>query len=520
MKYDKIAEAYVGILTEMPNLSPYHPHDAYADLMSVVRKVYKPVVAGKDHYIGKTPSGDTVAYHRDGNGNIHSASLFYHEDGDNVIHSLTSKMGAPDATGIYQNIQLMVDEGKNVLSDENQTRGGRSLWMNIHKHVKHGGLSVIDNSTGEEKSVKDFTDYKDNDDPDIIFKIHGNRNWLKESTEHPMIEVDGVMKHRNNSEGNPIHPTDEGIRNFHRWAGDDEMKDSEGRPMVMYHGTSKDVDYSDFKVPKNGVWLTTSKKHASDYAKQNDSQDTKYDPDTRRFVDINTASRVLPLYIKGKSEYKMTEDDHKKINTSNYKKSQGMLFDTLRGKGHDLISHGGGTYTVIGGKDQFKSAIGNIGNFSTKKTKIHESDDYRDSHTAPGPDAAPAHALNSNGIYPDDIYSSKGASYYGDGRDDDKLVLAQLKTLKDRPNASIDIYRAVPKKHKDDGINAGDWVTTSKQYAIDHGEGRLNGDYAILKKTVKASEIHTDGNSYHEFGYNPHKKESIEESYKRMATQK
>lgn len=196
---------------------------------------------------------------------------------------------------------------------------------------------------------------------------------LYESINHPMINIDGQLKHRNNSEGKPIHPTDEGIKNFHRWANGTELKDEHGRPQVLYHGTSKDIDYSEFKVPKNGVWLTTDKKSASSYATQNDSMDMKYDPEIRRMVDVNTASRVIPLYVKHNSEYKMSDSDHNTINTSNYKRSQGMLFDTLRSKNHDLVSHGGGVYTVIGGKHQFKSSIGNKGTFSNKKNKIHEA---------------------------------------------------------------------------------------------------------------------------------------------------
>ena len=60
---------------------------------------------------------------------------------------------------------------------------------------------------------------------------------INESTEHPMIEVDGAMKHRLNSMGQPIHHTDEGIRNFHRWFGNSTTVDEHGRPKVMYHGT-------------------------------------------------------------------------------------------------------------------------------------------------------------------------------------------------------------------------------------------------------------------------------------------
>ncbi len=63
---------------------------------------------------------------------------------------------------------------------------------------------------------------------------------LSGQSQHPMIDVDGVMKHRNNSLGKPIYHTDEGIRNFHRWFGNSKAVDDHGRPMVLYHGTSND----------------------------------------------------------------------------------------------------------------------------------------------------------------------------------------------------------------------------------------------------------------------------------------
>lgn len=59
-----------------------------------------------------------------------------------------------------------------------------------------------------------------------------------ESMNHPMIDVDGTYKHRNNSEGQPIHSTDEGIRNFHRWFGESKATDDSGRPLVVYHGSN------------------------------------------------------------------------------------------------------------------------------------------------------------------------------------------------------------------------------------------------------------------------------------------
>ena len=52
-------------------------------------------------------------------------------------------------------------------------------------------------------------------------------------------------------------------------------------------------------------------------------------------------------------------------------------------------------------------------------------------------------------------------------------------------------------------INAGDWVTTSKDYAKEHGLGALGGNFKIVKKTVPAGQLYTSGDSILEFGYDP-----------------
>lgn len=50
-------------------------------------------------------------------------------------------------------------------------------------------------------------------------------------------------------------------------------------------------------------------------------------------------------------------------------------------------------------------------------------------------------------------------------------------------------------------INNGDWVTINKQYAKEHGESALGGNYIILSKKVPARKLFTNGDSIHEFGY-------------------
>ena len=52
-------------------------------------------------------------------------------------------------------------------------------------------------------------------------------------------------------------------------------------------------------------------------------------------------------------------------------------------------------------------------------------------------------------------------------------------------------------------INSGDWVSISKEYSIEHGKSNLGSKFKILSKTVPAKTLFTDGNSIHEWGYQP-----------------
>lgn len=129
--------------------------------------------------------------------------------------------------------------------------------------------------------------------------------------------------------------------------------------------------------------------------------------------------------------------------------------------------------------------------------------DYSGTHKAPTSAdtgySAPLHQLNKT--YPDDIYSSMGARYYGDGADPvrDAALIRRMQLLRNKPDALVPVYRAVP---KDAGqyINHGDWVTMDRQYAKDHGEAALNGDYKIIYTRTPAKTLFTEGNSIYEFG--------------------
>ena len=133
------------------------------------------------------------------------------------------------------------------------------------------------------------------------------------------------------------------------------------------------------------------------------------------------------------------------------------------------------------------------------------SQGYKGEHQAPTKDSG-APLWNLKDIYPDDFYSYQGARFYGDGADTgrDKMIVSQIQSMRNRPDKIVTIYRAVPKDvPTKEALNVGDWVTLDRQYAKEHGEGALNGDYKIVKKTVKARDLFTNGDSIYEMGYDP-----------------
>ena len=67
------------------------------------------------------------------------------------------------------------------------------------------------------------------------------------------------------------------------------------------------------------------------------------------------------------------------------------------------------------------------------------------------------------------------------------------------PDSEVKIYRAVPKGV--DTINPGDWVAISDDYATNHGEVHLKGDYHIISAKVPAKYLANEGNSVSEWGY-------------------
>jgi hypothetical protein len=158
-------------------------------------------------------------------------------------------------------------------------------------------------------------------------------------------------------------------------------------------------------------------------------------------------------------------------------------------------------------------------------------------------------------VYPTDFYSSNGVQYYGTGEPAmDRRTWEIINSHRGKQNSTVTIYRAVPndtshevlryenekrfilktgklpdtadnsgmnsskyyeyasnkiaelqagKQSTINAINPGDWVTINRAYAKEHGEGALRGHYQIISKVVKAKDLYTNGDSMHEWGWDP-----------------
>lgn len=144
-----------------------------------------------------------------------------------------------------------------------------------------------------------------------------------------------------------------------------------------YTGTSKDKDFTAFQESRHGTWLTDDPESASQYALQNDSQDLKLVPGTWNYEKVNTASRVIPAYVRIENPYTGSKPEWV-LKQNNYKKAQSDWFDILRHQGYDAwVPESENGSLVVKLKNQgthIKSAIGNSGAYDLTKKHLAKAE--------------------------------------------------------------------------------------------------------------------------------------------------
>lgn len=150
---------------------------------------------------------------------------------------------------------------------------------------------------------------------------------------------------------------------FKHWFANSKVTKPDGTPLLMFHGTSKDKQFAQFKTGGRGAWFTTDPADASMYANQNDSQNIVPDPkpgDPWGMKRTNTASRVAPVFLSIENPYVMTDQMLRDFNNQrgSYQKLQKNLFDQLKQAGYDGVKMGDNTWVAFK-PEQVQSALAN-----------------------------------------------------------------------------------------------------------------------------------------------------------------
>ena len=174
--------------------------------------------------------------------------------------------------------------------------------------------------------------------------------------------VDGVSRSRVNAGGKPLATTDAEIRAFWRWFGSSNVVDSDGRPLVVYHGTRPGNDIKKFRMPGNGVdgiYFTPDVNYAEGFT-------------IDVFGDTDSAGAIYPVYLSVKKPFIVKTTD----GSPDFEKFvyRGYNIQGLKNQGYDgaiLEVDGLGLDQVISfDPKQIRSAIGNVDEFDGNNDSV------------------------------------------------------------------------------------------------------------------------------------------------------
>lgn len=155
---------------------------------------------------------------------------------------------------------------------------------------------------------------------------------------------------------------------FKKWFGDSKVVDAQGKPLVVYHGTTKAFEAFDpgmigsgqgMQAGGAGFYFTSDNRLAQPYA--------------GRWNDGNPDARVISAYVSLQNPYVMPKAEWYQ---GRGKKASAELTAKLKSEGYDgvIIDHGegmGGKEIVAFDPTQIKSATGNRGTFDASDPRIN-----------------------------------------------------------------------------------------------------------------------------------------------------
>lgn len=173
------------------------------------------------------------------------------------------------------------------------------------------------------------------------YSLH-NSDWKEE--DHPRADDGKFGIGGNESSGG------DGTDNLKKWIKDSKIKNPDGSPKKIYHGTSKNVDKLDQEKSSGMIWLTGDKEYADYFAGKNGKTIEMYadihNPlDASDFQDENN----LPFWQEKLEEMGIDTEDID-WDKADWAPSYGAY--TF----FDLLPHAGNNYIDVGVLDAIKNA--------------------------------------------------------------------------------------------------------------------------------------------------------------------
>lgn len=338
------------------------------------------------------------------------------------------------------------------LSDDGRGNGGRNLLSGDNANERGGNLRQSNERDRQSPVGRRTEDDANKGESPLRAKVStGSPEILQgKSVTTETLLIDGVERPTRNSNGAYIHSTEEGVRNFYAWFGDSKVVDTEGRPLVVYHGTDKVFNEfsNDLKgtgpmtgnpIAKTGFWFAPSEDYATSYAGKDGNVMPVYlssnNPHTTSFGELTNKLQIKGGYNLDEGK---TESFIKKI-----KKSNDALILKHRNEPSAEVQE-----IAVFSPTQIKS-VDNVGTFSKDNADIRFKVAY---HGSP-------YAFDKFSL--DHIGTGEGAQAYGYGLYfTDKKEIAEDYADKLRPNNTLIGGKTLDEVYKEIDSPVISWISS------------------------------------------------------------
>lgn len=199
---------------------------------------------------------------------------------------------------------------------------------------------------------------------------------------------------------------------------------------------------------------------------------------------------LVPTNLAGKLS-KLVEGDSLKIERQRRSGNTNIEFDESKFN------------SIISSLKEESSTVREIVSPNRKKISERTNDDSYQMLHRPADRESGAPLSDLTHIYPKDVYGPDGLRFYSVSGDEmDVKAYRKILALRGKPDEKVWVYRAVP-LDAPETVSKGEWISIIPEYAIEHGESQLGGKYKIVAARVRAGDIFTEGDSWHEWGYDP-----------------